>query len=30
MNERKRMNLYWKYVADQNADELSNFFMKMG
>ena len=28
MNERKRMNLYWKYVAEQNADELLKFFHK--
>lgn len=30
MNERKRMNLYWKYVAEQNADELLKFFHKNG
>ncbi len=30
MNERKRMNLYWKYVAEQNADELLKFFHEKG
>ena len=30
MNERKRMNLYWKYVAEQNADELLKFFHENG
>ena len=30
MNERKRMNLYWKYVAEQNADEPLKFFHKNG
>jgi len=26
MVERDRMNLYWKYVAEQNADQLLTFF----
>jgi len=30
MIEIKRMKLYWKYVVEQNADELLNFFHENG
>ncbi|MDF2887266.1 MAG: hypothetical protein K0R23_1651 [Lacrimispora sp.] len=30
MDEKDRMNLYWKYVAEQNADEISTFFHENG
>ncbi|MGC6175534.1 nuclear transport factor 2 family protein [Lacrimispora sp. 38-1] len=28
--DRDRMNLYWKYVAEQNADQLLTFFHENG
>ena len=30
MVERDRMNLYWKYVAEQDADQLLTFFHENG
>lgn len=30
MDQRDRMNLYWKYVAEQNADQLLTFFHENG
>ena len=30
MVERDRMNLYWKYVAEQDADQLLTFFLENG